>query len=87
MQSLLRPALVLFLFFTILTGFIYPLASPGIAQAVFARAASGSILMRDGKPVGSAFIGQNFSDRSISGAAFRQRLPSPMPAPPHPAPT
>jgi K+-transporting ATPase ATPase C chain len=62
MRSLLRPALVLFLFFTVLTGLIYPLAITGIAQVVFPRAASGSILMRDGKPIGSALIGQNFSD-------------------------
>ncbi len=62
MRSLLRPALVLFLFFTVLTGFIYPLVITGIAQAAFGHAASGSILMRDGKPIGSSLIGQNFSD-------------------------
>ncbi len=62
MRSLIRPALVLFLFFTVLTGFIYPLAITGIAQVAFAPAASGSILSRDGKPIGSSLIGQNFSD-------------------------
>jgi K+-transporting ATPase ATPase C chain len=62
MRSLIRPALVLFLFFTVLTGFVYPLAITGIAQAAFRQAASGSILMREGKPIGSSLIGQNFSD-------------------------
>jgi potassium-transporting ATPase KdpC subunit len=62
MRSLIRPAVVLFVFFTALTGFVYPLVITGIAQAAFGNAASGSILMRNGKPVGSSLIGQNFSD-------------------------
>ncbi len=62
MQSLLRPALVLFVFFTVLTGLVYPLAITGIAQAAFGAAASGSIVSRAGKPIGSSLIGQNFSD-------------------------
>jgi len=62
MRSLIRPAVVLFLFFTVLTGLLYPLVITGIAQAAFGHAASGSLLMRDGKPVGSTLIGQNFSD-------------------------
>src|SRR5580658_1556441 len=62
MRSLIRPAVVLLLFFTVLTGFVYPLAITGIAQAAFAHAASGSIVTRDGKPIGSSLIGQNFSD-------------------------
>ncbi len=62
MRSLIRPALVLFLFFTVLTGFLYPLAVTGVSQVAFAHAASGSILSRDGKPVGSSLIGQNFSN-------------------------
>ena len=62
MRSLIRPAVVLFLFFTVLTGLLYPLAITGIAQAAFGPAASGSIVSRDGKPIGSTLIGQNFSD-------------------------
>jgi K+-transporting ATPase ATPase C chain len=62
MRSLLRPAIVLFLFFTVLTGLLYPLVITGIAQAAFPHAAAGSLLMRDGKPIGSSLIGQNFSD-------------------------
>ncbi|HEX3839114.1 MAG TPA: potassium-transporting ATPase subunit KdpC [Steroidobacteraceae bacterium] len=62
MRSLIRPALVLFLFFTVLTGLVYPLVITGIAQAAFGPAASGSIIFRGDKPIGSSLIGQNFSD-------------------------
>jgi len=62
MRSLIRPAVVLFLFFTVLTGLLYPLAITGIAQAAFGPTASGSIVSRDGKPIGSRLIGQNFGD-------------------------
>src|SRR5580700_12021775 len=62
MRSLIRPAVVLLLLFTVLTGFVYPLAITGIAQVAFAPAASGSILARKGVPIGSSLIGQNFSD-------------------------
>jgi K+-transporting ATPase ATPase C chain len=62
MRSLIRPAVVLFAFFTVLTGFLYPLVITGISQLAFGPAASGSILSRDGKPIGSSLIGQSFSD-------------------------
>jgi potassium-transporting ATPase KdpC subunit len=62
MRSLLRPALILIGFFTVLTGILYPLAITGIAQAAFAHTASGSLVWRQGRPIGSSLIGQNFSD-------------------------
>ena len=62
MKTVLRPALVLFAVLTVLTGLVYPLLVTGIAQAVFAQQAAGSLLLRDGKPVGSSLIGQAFSD-------------------------
>ena len=62
MKTVLRPALVLFAVLTVLTGLVYPLLVTGIAQAVFPQQAAGSLLLRDGKPVGSSLIGQAFSD-------------------------
>ena len=62
MTSLFRPALVLFLVLTLITGVAYPLVVTGIAQVVFPGQAAGSLLIKDGKPVGSSLIGQNFSD-------------------------
>ena len=61
-SSLLRPALVTFAVLTALTGAAYPLVVTGIGQAVFSQEAAGSLITRDGKPIGSALIGQNFSD-------------------------
>jgi len=59
--SLLRPAIVLFVLLSIVTGIAYPLAITGIAQLVFPAQASGSVILKDGKPVGSSLIGQDFS--------------------------
>lgn len=61
MRTLLRPALLLLVLLTVLTGVIYPLTVTGLAQAMFPRQANGSLLERDGKPIGSSLIGQNFT--------------------------
>ncbi|MES2248355.1 MAG: potassium-transporting ATPase subunit KdpC [Pseudomonadota bacterium] len=60
--SIVRPALVLFALLSAFTGLLYPAAVTGAAQALFPAQAAGSLVMREGKPVGSALIGQNFSD-------------------------
>ncbi|PLC03808.1 potassium-transporting ATPase subunit C [Variovorax sp. RO1] len=60
--GIVRPALVLFALLSALTGLIYPAAVTGAAQSLFPSQAAGSLVVRDGKPVGSALIGQNFSD-------------------------
>jgi K+-transporting ATPase ATPase C chain len=62
MTALFRPALVLLVALTLITGVAYPLVVTGIAQVVFPSKAGGSILIRDGKAVGSRLIGQSFSD-------------------------
>ena len=59
----IRPAIVSFILFTVLTGIIYPLVVTGIAQRVFKNQAEGSLITsRDGKILGSSLIGQNFDD-------------------------
>jgi K+-transporting ATPase ATPase C chain len=62
MKTLLRPAISLFVLLSLVTGIIYPLLVTGIAKIAFADAASGSVIVKDGKAVGSRLIGQNFSD-------------------------
>lgn len=57
-----RPAIVLFALLTVLTGLAYPLAVTGAARALFPDQAAGSLVVRDGRTVGSILIGQNFSD-------------------------
>lgn len=61
MKTFLRPLLVLFGALTVLTGLAYPLVVTGAAQAIFPTQAHGSLVVRDGTPVGSTLIGQNFA--------------------------
>lgn len=58
----LRPALVSLAICTLITGVLYPLLVTGLAQVIFPYQANGSIIMKDGKAVGSALIGQQFDD-------------------------
>ena len=62
MVSQLRPALVVFIALSLITGVLYPLAVTGIAQGLFRDRADGSIMEDRGLPVGSSLIGQEFSD-------------------------
>jgi potassium-transporting ATPase KdpC subunit len=61
-RQIIKPALLIFVLLTILTGVIYPLLVTVLAQAIFPAKANGSLIYRDGKVVGSALIGQPFDD-------------------------
>ncbi len=58
----IRPAILSFILLTIVTGILYPLLVTGIAQTVFHKQAEGSLIVQDGKVLGSSLIGQNFDD-------------------------
>jgi K+-transporting ATPase ATPase C chain len=62
MLAHLRAALMMLLLLTALTGVVYPVVVTGIAQLVFPHQANGSLILKDGKPVGSELIGQPFDD-------------------------
>ena len=61
MRAIIR-SLVMVVTLSIFTGLVYPLAMTGLAQVVFPSRANGSIIIKDGVPVGSALIGQAFTD-------------------------
>jgi K+-transporting ATPase ATPase C chain len=62
MKTTLRPALVLFVLLSLITGLAYPLLVTALGQALFPAQAAGSLIVKDGRLVGSLLIGQNFSD-------------------------
>jgi potassium-transporting ATPase KdpC subunit len=58
----LRPALMILLLLTVVTGVLYPLIVTGVAQVMFSHQANGSFILKDGRALGSELIGQPFSD-------------------------
>lgn len=77
MKSLIRPALMTFLLLTLITGVAYPLLVTVLGVAVMPTQAAGSLIAKEGKTIGSALIGQNFSDAKYFWGRLSATAPQP----------
>jgi K+-transporting ATPase ATPase C chain len=77
MKDQLRPALTMLVVLTVLTGLMYPLAVTGLAQLFFPHQANGSLVVRDGKVIGSELIGQYFDQPKYFWSRPSATLPFP----------
>jgi K+-transporting ATPase ATPase C chain len=80
MKTHLRPALVSLTVLTLITGFLYPAVVTGLAQLLFPKQANGSLILRNGKPVGSSLIGQGFDDPKYCWGRLSATSPVPYTA-------
>ena len=77
----IRPAIIVLLALTVITGLVYPLVMTGIAETIFPRQAQGSLIEKDGKVIGSALIGQVFADdKYFHGRPSATNAPDPKDA-------
>jgi potassium-transporting ATPase KdpC subunit len=77
MKTLLRPALSLFIVLSLITGVAYPVLTTVVSKLVFPHQASGSLIVKEGKDVGSSLIGQNFSDPKYFWGRLSATAPQP----------
>jgi K+-transporting ATPase ATPase C chain len=77
MKTLIRPAVTLFLTLTVITGVFYPAVITALAHVLFPAQAEGSLIVKDGKLIGSVLIGQSFADQKY----FWSRLSASSPQP------
>ncbi|VVE25343.1 potassium-transporting ATPase subunit C [Pandoraea horticolens] len=77
MKTLLRPMLSLFVVLSVITGLVYPLVVTGIGRAAFSREATGSLIYKDGRAVGSSLIGQNFDEPKYFWGRLSATAPMP----------
>jgi K+-transporting ATPase ATPase C chain len=75
--AVLRPALLLLLVMTVLTGILYPLVVTGIARVLFPAQAAGSLVQREGQAIGSRLIGQSFTDPGHFWSRLSATAPQP----------
>ena len=77
LRAQFRPAFMLLVLLTILTGFAYPIGFTGLAQLIFPVQANGSLIMEQGRAVGSTLIGQPFDDARYFWGRLSATAPSP----------